>query len=206
MIPAILIRSVPETVNPEQERCWQTALDYHPDWEYLTYRDPVDPTLFPLTAPHWDACDSGAQRAGLIRLEALYLYGGIWLDSDVEVVRSLESLRRCEAFAAWEDRSIVPDAVIGAEPDHPAIAACLDLAIERLHGDGSHWTDDRGAWSTGPGVTTTVFPPRADVLLLPPDSFYPVHYAPRETLATRLDAHESAPWTFGVHRWAWSWR
>lgn len=206
MIPARLIRTVPQVTTEEQERLWAEACALHPDWDHLDLRDPLDPLDFPTTSPHWAACHNGAQRAGLIRLEALDLWGGIYLDSDVAVVRPLDGLRQLPAFAAWEDRSIVPDAVIGAPAGHPAILAALDLAIARLHGNGRTWRDDRGAWSTGPGVTTTIFPGRPDVICLPPETFYPVHYAPRDTLAERLAEFDPPPWSYGVHRWAWSWR
>lgn len=206
MIPNILIRSVPEDINPDQEDAWNTAGAWNPNWELVTYRDPIDPDLFPRTSPSWGRCSSGAQLAGLVRLEALWIHGGIWLDSDIDILRPLDPLATCTAFAAWEDHTIVPDAVIGAEPRHPAIDDCIHLALERLHGNGQHWTNNQGAWATGPGVTTTVFPGRGDVLLLAPDSFYPVHYQPRDTLTQRLADHDPAPWTFGVHRWAFSWR
>lgn len=206
MIPKRLIRTVPEQPSADQDGLWSSACDLHPTWEHLDLRDPLNPDDFPLTSPCWAKCVSGAQMAGLIRLEALHRWGGIYLDSDVQVHRPLDSLLHLGAFAAYEDRSIVPDAVLGAEAGHPAIGACLSLALERLTGDGTDWTNDRGPWSTGPGVTTTILPGRDDVLLLGPESFYPVHYAPRETLDRRLRRHEPAPWTFGTHRWAWSWR
>jgi mannosyltransferase OCH1-like enzyme len=206
MIPARLIRTVPAEPNETQQRLWSEACAMHPGWDHLDLRDPLDPLDFPATSPHWDACHNGAQRAGLIRLEALLRFGGIYLDSDVAVVRPLDELLTLPAFAAWEDRTIVPDAVLGAPAGHPAIVAALDLAVARLHGRGLTWRDDRGAWSTGPGVTTAILPTRHDVIVLPPDSFYPVHYAPRETLDARLEAFDPPPWCYGVHLWAWSWR
>lgn len=211
MIPPTLIRTVPQHTSLEQETVWDEARALHPDWEHVTFRDPIDPNEFPRTAPHWHRCTNGAQLAGLVRLEALWQRGGIYLDSDVAVHRPLDALLQVQAFAAWEDRSIVPDAVLGAVPGHPAIDACLDLAIARITGTSGEprsWQTDTGAWSTGPGVTTTVLVGRADVLLLGPESFYPVHYAPRETLGERLVAEEAAPapWTFGTHRWNWSWQ
>jgi mannosyltransferase OCH1-like enzyme len=206
VIPRRLIRTVPEDTSHQQEQCWRTATDLHPDWDHVTYRDPIDPAVFPRTSPHWSLCQNGAQLAGLVRLEALWWQGGCYLDSDVEIVASLEPLTACDAFAAWEDDKVIPDAVIGAAPRHPAIDACLNLALERLHSDDTDWRTGRGAWSTGPGVTTNVFPGRADVLVLPPGSFYPVHYAPRETLERRLATYKPEPWVFGIHRWDWSWR
>lgn len=201
MIPARLIRTVPKNTTAEVEAFWSGAQRLHPRWDTVTYRDPIDPGIFPITSPHWEKCTSGAQFAGLVRLEALYGTGGIYLDSDVELFRPLDSLRACSAFAAWEDDEVIPDAVLGAEPHHPAILACLELALERLNSDTTDWRTGPGAWGTGPGVTTTALPDRPDVLVLPPGSFYPVHYSQKNHL-TRL---KPDPWTFGVHHWHGSW-
>lgn len=203
MIPYRLIRSVPAETSPEVEAFWAKAIALHPHWRHDTYRDPIDPAPFPLTSPHWERCRSGAQLAGLVRLEALWHGGGIWLDSDIDPYRPLDPLLHCKAFAAWEDAITVPDAVIGAEPHHPAIATCIDMALERLCSSSTDWRTGNGAWATGPGVTTTIFPGRGDVLLLPPGSFYPVHYSTKA--GADWAAAAADPWVFGVHRWHASW-
>lgn len=200
MIPRRLIQSVPEKTTAFQDGMWELARSLHPDWGHVSYRDPIDPGAFPRTSPYWHLCQSGAQLAGLVRLEALWNDGGIWIDSDMQIFRSLDSLRQCRAFAAWEDTNVIPDAVIGAEPRHPAIDTCINLAIRRI---ASRRND---AWWTGPGVTTAVFPNRDDVLLLGPESFFPVFYNPRADLEHRLASHVPAPWEFGMHHWSWSWR
>ncbi len=194
MIPRRLIRTVPAEVDPESEAFWARFEELHPDWELVTFRDPIDPELFPLTSPHWDRCHSGAQRAGLIRLEALLRLGGVYVDADVEPYRSFEPLLGVEAFAAWEDDKIVPDAVLGARADHPFLRAAIDLAIDRL---------EQGAWSSGPAVTADLLPGRTDVLLLPPGAFYPYHYSRRD-LRHADHAHQQ-PWAFAAHHWTSSW-
>lgn len=201
MIPRRIIRSVPADTSAEVEAWWQKAIGLHPGWTMTTYRDPVNPNHFPISRDAWPLCQNGAQLAGLIRLEALWHLGGIWLDSDVELFRPLDSLLHCSAFAAWEDATTVPDAVLGAVPGHPAIRACLDEALRRIRTTDGDWRTGNGAWSTGPGVTTAVLPDRDDVLLLPPPSFFPVHYSEKDL--TR--SHEPAPFTFGIHHWAASW-
>ena len=206
MIPARLIRTVAEHTDDATEALWAKACDLHPGWEHVTYRDPINPEWFPLTSKYWGRCKNGAQLAGLIRLEALLHAGGIYIDSDVDLVRPLTPLRPLSAFACYEDPGVIPDAVLGAEAGHDAIQACLRLALDRLASASTDWRTGNDPWATGPGVTTTVFPGRDDVLLLPPAAFYPVHYAPRDTLGHRLDTYRPEPWVFGVHRWAWSWR
>lgn len=206
MIPARLIRTVPTDTSDEVEAFWDGAAALHPGWEMVTYRDPIDPVLFPMTSPHWERCTTGAQLAGLIRLEALWHRGGIYIDSDFECFRPFTPLLGVPAFAGWEDAKTVPDAVIGAEPGHLAIGCCLHLAILRLTNDKARaddWKQGRGAWSTGPGVTTTTLPGRDDVLLLAPGSLYPYHYTEKQRRHDNLRALH--PYAFGAHHWHASW-
>lgn len=201
-IPRIIFRTVPKRTTPEVEGFWRRACELHPDWRHITYRDPIDPALFPMTSPLWRRCRSGAQKAGLIRLEALLRHGGIYLDSDVEVLRSLHPLLQLEGFAAFEDPGVIPDAVLGARLGHPAIDACLRLAIERLEAASGDWRTD-GPWGCGPGVTTTVLPGRDDFFILAPSSFYPYHYTEKER---RNEDFSILPWVYGVHHWHNSWQ
>jgi mannosyltransferase OCH1-like enzyme len=195
---------VPEETTAQVEQFWEVAARLHSGWEMVTFRDPIDPTLFPITGPYWHLCQTGAQLAGLVRLEALWNRGGCYIDSDFECYRPFTPLMDCQAFAGWEDAQTVPDAVIAAERQHPAIIQCINLALRRLQSDSDDWRTGNGAWATGPGVTTTVLPGRGDVLLLAPGSLYPYHYTEKH----RRDEDHKAnhPYAFGAHHWAHSWR
>lgn len=192
-IPRILHRTVPAETTEQVERWWADFQRLHPGWEFRTWREPLDPTEWPLTGDLWDRCENGAQKAGLIRLEALITHGGIYVDSDVEPVSSLEPLLQLRAFAAWEDETTVPDAVLGGEPNHPAFVLALEKARTVIQGGGD-------AWHSGPGVTTEILPYRDDVLLLPPGAFYPHHY-----LQKRDPKANGGPWVFVRHHWHGSW-
>lgn len=204
MIPNRFIRTVPRNTSDEVEGFWETFRRHHPGWEFITYRDPIDPRAFPLTSDAWGSCQRPAQMAGLVRLEALWHLGGIYVDSDVECYRSFAPLTRVEAFAGWEDRNCVPDAVIGARRHHPVIGAAIELALERLASDSDDWRSGNGPWATGPGVTTTLLPGRDDVLLLPPGSLYPYHYSRKHKDRAR-DHRAEQPWAFCAHHWHHSW-
>lgn len=199
MIPRNLFRTVPEVTSSVIEGWWNAATDYHKGWECITYRDPIDPALFPLTSSYWNLCKHGAQMAGLIRLEAVYTHGGVYIDSDFQCFRSFGHLRGLQAFAAWEDADVVPDAVFGAEQGHPAIKECLDVAIILLQ-------MGRGAWDTGPGVFTDILPRRHDVTLFPPAVLYPYHYSikHKRALIQKGDWYDK-PWNIGMHNWHASW-
>lgn len=193
LIPRIMHRTVPESTSDQVEHWWTHFQQLHSGWEFRTYREPIDPADWPLTGDLWDRCANGAQKAGLIRLEALVTHGGVYVDSDVEPVISLEPLLHSPAFAAWEDETTVPDAVLGSTPGHPAFVLALEKARAVIGGGGD-------AWQSGPGVTTEYLPGRADVLLLPPGAFYPHHYLQKNAKATGV-----GPWVFARHHWAGSW-
>jgi mannosyltransferase OCH1-like enzyme len=195
-----LVRTVPEQTPLQVEQWWAHARSLHPDWDCVTLRDPLDPAEFPFTGDYWRHCHNGAQLAGLIRLETIYRHGGLYIDSDVELFRPLDPLRSLDCFAAWEDENVVPDAVFGATPQHPAILECLDLALCRLMSTVTDWRTGNGAWSTGPGVFTTVLPQADGVTLFGPEAFYVPHYTQKDRLGD--PPHPDA---YGRHHWHGSW-
>ena len=108
MIPRHLFRTVPEHTTAEVEQFSIDAKLQHPGWQHITVREPVDPAQFPISSPLWPKIEFGAQKAGLIRLELIFAYGGVYIDSDVEVCRSFETLRCCELFAGWRTATRSP--------------------------------------------------------------------------------------------------
>lgn len=197
MIPRRLVRTVPAETSTQVEQWWQQACDLHPDWEHETWREPVDPDDFPLTGHLFATCETGAQKADLIRAERLWWVGGCYADSDYVALRPFDSLLGVPGFAAYEDRDHIPNAVMGFEANHPALQRVIELAIQR-HGQGT--------WAAGVGVTTEVFRADDTVLLLPPGSFYAVHWRDAHKTGVNVDEVRAAnPWAFGVHMYAHSW-
>lgn len=67
-----------------------------------------------------------AFAADYIRFWSLYNYGGIYLDSDVEVLKSFDDFLNCESFTGFEYLNIPEAAVVGAEKGCEWIKSCLD--------------------------------------------------------------------------------
>lgn len=67
-----------------------------------------------------------------VRLHALYHFGGVYLDTDVEVVKSLDPLHAHEAFSGFEDERFLQSGTMGAKPGHPWIKKLLDDYESRL--------------------------------------------------------------------------
>ena len=67
-----------------------------------------------------------AFAADYIRLHALYHFGGIYLDADVEVVKPFGSLLHHKMFIGLDYNGYFEPAIIGAEPHHQWLGQLLD--------------------------------------------------------------------------------
>lgn len=73
-----------------------------------------------------------AFAADYIRLFAIYNYGGVWFDTDVELLKSIDNVLDCECFIGKEswinaDRHVfLTSHCMGAVKGHPFIGECLE--------------------------------------------------------------------------------
>jgi len=78
------------------------------------------------------ACKKYAFAADYIRFYALYNYGGIYLDSDVEVLKPFDDLLELKYFVGKENSVYTYEAAImGAEKGMPWVKACFDYYTDR---------------------------------------------------------------------------
>lgn len=202
-IPRILHRIVLGEEPAKSAEYWQRFRDLHPEWQLITHTDPLNPDAFPLTSPYWDRAVSVAQVADLVRFEVLLRWGGVYVDWDVEPLRSFDPLLGIGAFSAWEDSRSVAFGVIGAPPEHPAIRATLDEMLHRIDVGQGSMSDDIFIHYIGNGTVTELWPRRDDIFLFAPGVFYPYHYG--EKHRSGEDFTKTAPWAYAVHHWWASW-
>lgn len=61
-----------------------------------------------------------------VRVYSLYNYGGIYLDTDTEVLKSLDSFLFENSFWGFEEKNYIATSIIGAEPKNNIIKEFLD--------------------------------------------------------------------------------
>ncbi|AHV95775.1 glycosyltransferase family 32 protein [Paenibacillus sabinae] len=85
------------------------------------------------------------------RLQALYDHGGVYLDTDVEVIRPLDRFLELGAFSGFEDGHFLQSGTMGAVAGHPWIKELLDYYETRsfLLPDGSPDTTTNTAVISG---------------------------------------------------------
>ena len=84
-----------------------------------------------------------AFAADYVRAFALYKYGGIYLDTDVEVIGSFEQFLSHRLFIGFDYVNDFEAAVVGTVPGHPWIKKLIDYYEDRsfVRGNGGLDTD-----------------------------------------------------------------
>ncbi|MEK6153516.1 glycosyltransferase [Flavobacteriaceae bacterium 3-367] len=106
-------------------RCIESWEKYLPDYEFILW----DTNRFNMDDSVWvsEAFETKkyAFAADYIRLYAVYHHGGIYLDTDIEVLKSFNDLLHLPYFLGSEGQGIIEAGVFGAEKNTPWIAECL---------------------------------------------------------------------------------
>ena len=143
-------------------------------------------------------------------MDTLARFGGVYLDTDFDVLRPVDPFIECRAFLGFQAGDELPGELIngglfGAEAGHWLPTSIRDYLNERLDG-----RVDLNSF-TGPGLVTQMLRERglegysdepievAGVTLLPKRFFYP--YSWKESYSEDV----ITPDTYAVHRWAATW-
>jgi len=144
-----------------------------------------------------------------LRLYALYHHGGIYLDLDVEVIKSFDPLLGNACFFGREDAHMLGCHVIGTQKGHPFIKECLNFY------DNSHRLKISSP-PTMPRIVTKLVRKYGlasgdtqqrlgqDITIYPSAFFTPLHYR------NRMDKNPRSyikPESYCLHHWqhGWSW-
>lgn len=117
-----------ETIPEELRNYMKTWKEKLPDYEFILW----DLNKFSKESSQWvkQAFENGkyAFAADFIRLFAVYHYGGIYMDMDIEVRKSFNDLLDAPYMFAYERESCngIEAGCFGAEKGNPFVKACLD--------------------------------------------------------------------------------
>ncbi len=115
-----------EEKPPLIQKCINSWRTYLPDYKIIEWNmknSKINYNKFvseALEAKKWAfACD-------VLRWQVLYEYGGIYFDSDVEVIKPFDDLMHYDAFTGFENKSTLQTAVSGAKQGNIWIKRWLD--------------------------------------------------------------------------------
>lgn len=139
------------------------------------------------------------------RLDIIYTHGGIYLDTDVEIIKSFDELLDNEAFMGFEGANdIAPGLAFGAVPGHPGIKKLRDM-----YDEVSFYNEDNTMNLTPSPIMATnllvkngavINDKKQEVLGI---TIYPTEYfAPFDNSRGRLNCTEN---TMSIHWYNMSW-
>ncbi|MCG8591177.1 MAG: glycosyl transferase [Proteobacteria bacterium] len=198
------------------ERCIASWNRHCPGYELREWNETNSPVHLPYVR---SALEHGrwANASNLVRLHAVHEHGGLYFDTDVEVVKSFDDLLTEQCFFGWQHnghKEPVNNAVFGAVPRHPFIKELCDAVQARF--DGTEQAYLSSPWILSELLKEKGLRPRLQktlrsrfrkygkaeingVTLYPNEYFYP--YAWYE----ELTADRITPNTHCIHYWAKSW-
>lgn len=113
---------------PKQaKKCIASWQKYCPDYEIIQWNE----ENFDITQnPYLQYCYTNklwAYLTDLVRLLVVYEHGGLYFDTDVQVLRCFDPLLGHEAFFGWESKERVATGLgFGAEAAHPVLEAMIE--------------------------------------------------------------------------------
>jgi mannosyltransferase OCH1-like enzyme len=115
----------PDPFPDEYARYQRTWLDRHPGWalEFWTEERLPDGLRRPEAA---EKLRYPAERANILRLELLWRFGGVYVDTDFECLRSIEPLIQDVDFFTANNKKGLNNALIGSVAAHPVLDKALD--------------------------------------------------------------------------------
>lgn len=187
------------------KKCIDSWHKYCPDYEFVCWNeDNYDIGKVPYMREAYEKGKFGFVP-DYVRLDVLYRYGGFYLDTDVELIKSLNVLRYLKAFVGVEKwGSINMGGLSGAISHHPVIKKMLDFR-ENEHfilPDGSLNQTTCGYYETTPLIQLGMKPNNtvqdiSGMTIFSSDFFHPFDYMSAETTITEN--------TYSIHYFSGSW-
>jgi mannosyltransferase OCH1-like enzyme len=132
------------------------------------------------------------QRADVVSYELIHRFGGIYANTDMECLKSLDPiLEGVEAFAGWEVQGVLSNALMGCEPQNEF----FDHVISELPGRFARERGSPMSIATGPHHLTSVHERIPGLTVFPRSHFIPYGY---EEMDEEWLPHPDA---FTSHHW-----
>lgn len=125
-----------------QKKCLESWKEKCPDYEIIKWDEDsfdLDSNIFAREAYE---SKKYAFVADYVRLWCIYEFGGIYVDSDVEIIKNLDAFLCHSAFSGFEDRIYIPTGIMGGEKGNFWFKYLLSYY------DNRHFITDKGLDTT----------------------------------------------------------
>ncbi len=128
------------------QKCIASWKKHLPEYEIKEWNeDNFDLDLYPYVREAYDN-RKFAFVTDVVRLYALYNEGGVYMDTDVEVLKPLDSILGFKAVSGFESPTMIPTGLMASEAGLPIIKELLDDY------NGAHFINSAGEMDLAPNV------------------------------------------------------
>lgn len=140
-----------------------------------------------------------AFAADIARLHILKLHGGVYLDTDMEVIKDLKPLLDTELFIGYEDNFHINAGIVGCTAYNKFVSDALDAVCK----------EQKKALTPIPQILTHTYNTNKKNYkfkheVYSPEYFYP--YNPFTSEVKNLFYSDITSNTYAIHHWAHSWK
>lgn len=182
---------------PIVKKCMDSWRVHMPEWEIILWNEENSFLNHPFVQKALHE-KKYAFVADYVRFHVLYNYGGVYLDTDVEVVKDFTPLLSNGFFASYEDTSnkYIGTAVLGSEKNNIYIKDVLK------------YYDDLNTYETSPSILSKVYNEKKfeGIELYSYSFFYPYNPYDKTQEVKQLFFSDIVNNTFAIHHWNYSWR
>lgn len=133
-----------------------------------------------------------------VRLKVLYQHGGIYLDTDIEIIKNLDDLLDTDFFTGYENEKIISFGILGCKPEDKIIKKMIDFY------NGEIWNSDMYIIT---GILTKILKEEygaklhetPNLKIYPTKYFYPYNHDEEFTEECLTEN------TYAIHWWGKSW-
>ena len=185
--------------NATIKKCIKSWKKNLPNYEFKLWTVENAPMHVPFLRQAYDL-KAWAFCSDYVRLYALYNEGGIYLDTDMLVIKSIDRLLNADFFIGKEDETFLGGSIIGSIKGHEFIKRCLDYYDNASYDENFHLTN------AFPKVITNIYNNynrNMNLLVLANDYFYPYSYEDSQTDINPLS--QITKNTIAIHLWTARW-
>lgn len=182
---------------------WKSILT---DYQFIEWNERNSPMYLSYMQTAYEA-EKWANMSNYVRLHALYLYGGIYLDTDIKLLKSFDDLLKNKCFLGFEsdkmtENHAINNAIMGAVPKFHFIKKLKTKLLTEF--DGTEVPNKSSPILTSKllkqiGVTEYGLQSIESITLYPKEYFYPFSWD------ENFDKSFIKKDTYTIHFWAKSW-
>ena len=185
-------------IPPLSKACIESWKRYMPNWKYVLWTEDNLPTELPYAKKLLDR-KMYAFASDYVRLYAICKEGGIYLDTDIEVIKPLDVLLKDEQFIGTDDDCNYNSSVCGGVAGASFFQACLTAM-------NAHYSKSNEPVLSNDFCNITLNERNfTDLVVYPTQVFYPYNVWDK-TQVGQLMYQDIKPDTMTIHHWATGWR